>query len=203
MTTIEDKLKLFTSIIYEKIDEENHKLLKDFEIEKYHRTDEIKRTMTQERQEMLLEIDKRAKMKASEIVTAAKISAQQELLSLKERLIEEVKKEIETKFKEFINTYEYKAILFNSIKASLKKLGQGKYIIFLTEQDYQKYCLEIERDVLSQIDCDAIIKKASYQFVGGIIVEDVQGRYRLDNSILTKINDNRAIIGLEVMKNLN
>ena len=203
MTTIEDKLKLFTSIIYEKIDEENHKLLENFELEKQRKVDEVKAIMDKERQEMLLEIDKRAKMKASEIVTAAKISAQQELLSLKERLIEEVKKEIEIKFKEFIETCEYKSILFNSIKVSLKKLGKGSYIIFLAEQDYEKYFLEIEKDILSEINCDVIIKKASYQFIGGIIIEDIHGRYRLDNSILTKINDNRAVIGLEVMKNLN
>ena len=202
MTTVEDKMKLFSKIIYEKIDEENQKEIELFEKEKALKLEELKKYLDSRRASLHSDTLKRAQMKASEILTKEKINTKQEVLSFKEKLINETISSIEEEFVKFIDTIEYKDLLMRIILQCLTGLTPGKYVLYITEKDYQKYSHDIEGLFTKVSHCNVSILQTSSHLIGGFVVEDSAGKYRIDNSFTSKIKDSKAKIGLMVMNKL-
>jgi V/A-type H+/Na+-transporting ATPase subunit E len=202
VTTIEDKIKLFSKIIYEKTQEEKQKEFDKFEIEKGIKLEQKNKLIENKHKEILAEIQKKAQIKASEIVSKEKISTQKQLLNLKETLIEETITELKSLLSDFVCSQEYSELFREQVKYVLLSLDKGKYIFYLTEKDksiHEGEILELAKNIEGlSVKVDIM----NGDILGGVVVEDEGRRFRLDNSFSTKLNDFKQYVGLRVMESI-
>lgn len=103
--------------------------------------------------------------------------------NLKETLISNIEDKVKLEFKDFVNTEEYTAYLFNNIEEVLNKVKSGKCTIFVTENDYQKYSMDIERKYNVSVD------KISNDNIGGCILMNMDNKISIDNTLKTNISE--------------
>ena len=201
MTTIDDKVKLFIKIIYEKIDEENSKFAEDFQKQKEFKLAELNRYIKEEKAKVIADTLKKAEIKASEIVTSEKIKGQQQILKLKQEMVLDLVQQVKFRFKNFIEVEEqqYKRYLLEILEGCVENLVNGEYLIFLTEDDMKKYEQDIE-SIFSNKHIDVSIQASKNDLIGGFIIQQKNGKYRIDYSFLRKIDDNKDLIGLKYIK---
>jgi V/A-type H+/Na+-transporting ATPase subunit E len=202
VTTIEDKIKLFSKIIYEQAQEEKRKEFEKFESERATKIEEKKRIIEKKSKDTITEIQKKARLKASEIVSKEKISAQQQILAVREAFIEETISELKRLLSEFVSSQEYGELLYEQVKSIITTLDRGNYIFYLSQKDkaaYGNHILELLKNIEGLF---VSIEIAKTDIIGGIIIEDEGKRYRLDNSFITKLEYYKHYVGLKVMESL-
>ena len=202
MTTIEDKIKMFSNIVNEKIQGECEKEFQAFENEKGKILNEVKERLEVKEKQALEEVVKRASIRANELLAKEKLEKQRALLSLKKQLFQELLEEVCERVKNYTEGEEYKEYLFNSIRASVAALESGCYVVFVKSEDIEKNSKEI-KDILDTFKGKSFeIRETEKEFIGGIIVEDKECRFRIDNSLNSKLQQLKPYIGEELMERL-
>lgn len=202
MTTIEDKIKSFSKIVNEKIQQEAEKEFKAFEEEKEKILAAEKRKLELREKKVLEEELKRASMKANELLAKEKLEKQQALLSLKKQLFHEILGEVCERLNRYTEGPEYRNYLFNSIRSSVTSLESGNYVVYMKHEDIERYSREIE-EMLSEFQHKSFeLREGENDLIGGVVVEDKNYRFRIDNSINSKLQNYKPYIGAELMERL-
>ncbi|KAJ49321.1 hypothetical protein CTM_23704, partial [Clostridium tetanomorphum DSM 665] len=183
MVTIEDKLKLFSKIVFDKIDEELKSEFVAFQSEKEEilRNEEDK--VNKEREREINAIKKKAEVKKREIISKAKIEKQKDILKLKENMIDSLLEELIMKLKEYTQCEDYKKYLYKEINLALTQFKNDQFILYLNKQDYEKYKEEIKCKILNS---NVSIEETKEDVIGGFILQDKDMKYRIDNTLLNK-----------------
>lgn len=203
LTTIDDKIKLFTKFTYDKIQAE-----KGIELEKIQN---MKEKVIKEEEQKIKKIEdlemkealKKAELKANEILAKAKSENHQKLLNLKEDLIGKVYKDVMNKLMKFTDKEEYKDLLIKIIKSTLEQCEKGEYKMYLTIKDYDKYYKDVEALIKEFKNIKVTIEKARQDIIGGVIIEDSKNKMRIDNSLGVRLKDSIWDIGLKVTENVD
>ena len=124
------------------------------------------------------------------------------MLSLKEKLIKEALENVREKLVEFVCLPEYKSYFISILENTLKGIDSGNYYIIVLKRDYEKFQSEIEVMLNNYSDRNAEIKISEEDFIGGLILKDIQGKFKIDNSIYSKLEESKEIIGVRVMEML-
>lgn len=202
MTTIEDKIKLFSKIVYDRIDEEKNKEFEEFEREKQRVLLEENQKIEKFKKDAANEISKKASIKANETIAKEKLIKQQEILKVKEELIKDAETSLMEKLKEFCNSNEYKNYYFAAINNTLNELPKGNYIMYVSPRDFDRF----EKETYNHINClDNIkleIKKSERDIIGGIIIEELEGRFRMDNSLYAKLVGSKEKLGVRIIESI-
>lgn len=203
MTTIEDKLKLFKDVVFEKVQKEKQKDVEQFEALKADRINSLVEELNLKEKVMISETSKKANSKAQEIIAKEKLSRQHAILNLKEQMLEEIIEALAEKLADYTDTEDYAKVLINSFEEDVKNLQEGDYCVFLTKKDSQKHL-----DSLKKIGCEFKNGKIEFKvsisdIIGGTIIEDATGRMRIDNSLKAKLNDSKEHVGLKVTEGLS
>ena len=201
MTTIEDKVRLFSKIIYDRIKEEKQVELDSFEAERERRLKELQKELEEIRNEELQEAAKKARIKAIERLSKEKIKFQQRELILREEMIKEVTERIKDKVISYTSTIDYEATLMSGIKSTLDKLDKGQYSLYLISNDIDKVQEDITEYSKGQ-NLRIDIKEADKNILGGFILEDFGKKFRIDNSLRNRLHDLKEYIGLEINRSL-
>lgn len=202
MATIDEKLQFFSQLIRDKVKEEKQKDLDAFDAQKEERIKTEKELIEKRKKETIDELSRKVKLKTNEIVAKEKLDRQQRVLKLKESLVEKTMNELSKKLYEFVDTKEYESFLKSLIEAAKKKLEKADYIVYISSKDYNRFAALV-RESLADFSNGAItVKPSDKEMIGGIIVEDSTGRFRMDNSLVTILEDNRDLVGLKVMERL-
>ncbi|MBU3145543.1 V-type ATP synthase subunit E [Clostridium sp. CF012] len=202
MTTIEDKISLFSKIIYDKVNEEKEGRLEAFSLEAEKRINIEKEKIEVLRRNLQREVTKKSNIKANGIVAKERLNKQREILFLKEKLIKEALENVGQKLVEFASLSEYKPYFLSILEKTLKEIGSGEYYIIILKRDYEKFQSEIEEVLKAYNDRDAEIKISERDFIGGIILKDIEGKFKIDNSLYSKLEESKEIIGVRVMEML-
>lgn len=200
MTTIDDKLELFNKLIFEKIYDEKKIEMDKFVLDKEKILEEEKLKNKTIREIEIKEWDKKGKIKSSEIISKERIDISQKKIILKKSILEDLMNSVKDKTKEFTKTLEYKTFLFNLLDGVIGELENKNYIIYLTPEDIKKYGEEIKEKVINKTKSKLIIKESELDIIGGIIIEEEEGNYRINNTLLGKIQDSREYAGLLLTK---
>lgn len=198
MSMMNDKITFFSKIIYEKIDEENRKLSDSFKIEKEKKISELEKELKKKRSRELAEALKEVQFKANEITAKEKLISRQQIIVLRDNLILKTVDNLRCKFLAFTETPEYEDFLLKLVIRTIMSLEGTGYRIYLTENDFKKYGQKIKELAATKLNSDFEIKIVSRPIIGGAIVEEKNGRFMLDNSFSSLIEDNKAKIGFEV-----
>lgn len=202
MTTIEDKIKLFSKIVYDKIDEQKNKDFEEFEKEKEKVLVEEKAKIKNLEKDAISEISKKAIIKANEIIAKEKLIKQQEILQVKEELIKDAESSLMEKLRTFCNTNEYENYYFGVINNTLNEIPKGNYVMYVSSQDFDKYESETYKHINSIGDIKIEIKKTKKDIIGGIIIEELEGRFRVDNSLYSKLLSSREKLGVKIIESI-
>lgn len=203
MTTIEDKLKLFKNVVFEKVQSEKQKDIEQFENAKQERINSLNEEMDLKEKNVLNEIAKKANIKAQEVIAKEKLSRQHEILSLKESMLQEVIDALKVKAKDYTETEAYENNLVSSFENAVCNLPNGDYTVYLTQKDFDKHVDTLKKIGNEFKNGNIEFKSTGSDIIGGTILEDTTGRMRIDNSIMAKLIDNKDLIGLKVTKGLS
>ncbi|MCB2297290.1 V-type ATP synthase subunit E [Clostridium tagluense] len=202
MTTIEDKISLFSKIIYDKVNEEKEGRLKDFRTEAQKRINVEKEKIEELRRCLQRDVAKKSDIKANGIVAKERLKKQREMLFLKEKLIKEALENVGQKLVEFALLPEYKPYFLSILEKTLKEIDSGDYYMIILKRDYEKFKREIGVVLSNYSDRNVEIKISEEDFIGGIILKDIEGKFKIDNSLYSKLEESKEIIGVRVMEML-
>lgn len=198
MTTIEDKIKLFSKIVYDKIKQEKEKDFEAFENEKAETIRKETEALEQRNAAILEETSRRAKLKANEIISAEKMESKQEVLELKQKLINNTMDELRKRMEKFAEGEEYRSFLVNELENTLKSLDAGNYILCFTERDIKRYKNEIESEVMKYSDMNIEIAEHNSAMIGGLLLKSTSGKFRIDSSLAAQIEESRERVGVKI-----
>lgn len=196
MTTIDDKIELFNKLIFEKIYTEKKVEIDKFNKDKEEILKKEKEKHEEKRNVFINDVNKTGLIKKNEIIAKEGIEVQQKLLVLKRELLNETMEALKERIKEFTNTEEYKKFLFQLIEESISMLENKNYILSLTAQDKEKYGDEIKKLLSEKVNGNIELKSSELDILGGIIIEEAEGSYRINNTLLSKVDETREYAGL-------
>jgi V/A-type H+-transporting ATPase subunit E len=200
MTTIEDKISLFSKIIYDKVNEEKEEKLEVFDKEAQEKIN-----MEREKIEVLtrnLEIDvsKKSNIKANTIVAKERLSKQREVLFLKDKLVNDALEDVREKLVEFVSFAEYKPYFIRALKRTFEGIDKGNYYLIVLKKDYARFRGDIEVIRSEYPGRNVEIRISEVDFIGGLMLKDVEGKFKIDNSIYSQLQESKEIIGVRVME---
>ena len=202
MTTIEDKISLFSKIIYEKVNEEKKERLETFNFDSEKKINEEKEKIEELRRSLQREVQKKSIIKANGIVAKERLNMQREVLFLKDNLIRGAIENVREKLVEFVDSAEYKPFFINNLQETLKEIEKGNYYILVMKRDYEKFQYEIGVILSGYSNLHVEIKISEEDFIGGHILKDFEGKFKIDNSISSKLQESKEMIGVRVMEML-
>ena len=200
MTTIEDKLGLFSKIIYDKVNEEKKERLEEFNLEAQKRINVEQERIEELTRKLKLEVLKKANIKANEIVAKERLNKQREVLLLKDHLISDALESVHEKLVNFVNGEEYKAYFIRTLQKTLEEIDKGNYYIIVLKRDYERFQSEIEAMAYEHSNRNIKLNISEEDFIGGVMLKDFQGTFKIDNSILSSLQESKEIIGVRVME---
>jgi V/A-type H+/Na+-transporting ATPase subunit E len=203
VTTIEDKIKLFSRIIYEQVQEEEKQKFYSFDAEKALWLEEKKRSLEQKYGKSLAETRKKAEIKANELLSREKTAFRKDILAVKDALVEETVSAVKGLLAAFTGSEEYREFLFAQVKSIVYSLEKGSYIMYLNIKDKERLGDEILRSLEGINGISVRLEAAAQDVIGGIILEDEEHSFRLDSSLSTKLQEYKQHIGIAVMEALN
>lgn len=205
MTTIEGKLKLFTKIVFDKVEKEAQDNLTRFN-ERLEQEYEQQRAAAEKLySDMVNGARKKAELKKTQVVSKAKIDAQQIILRKKKELLNKTISDIGSLALEYTNTQEYLGFLERCIKDALIQMEGCKHLIFYFSKRDLDERYEMVSEVISANIGQGIefsIQATQGNIIGGCICQDKDGLRRIDNSMASMLEDNRAMVGKALMDNL-
>lgn len=202
MTTIEDKLKLFTKIVFNQIDEQFEKQEEKIQSEINEMLSKENEKIENYKEKTIRDIEKKATLKQREKISKVKMDTQRRLLNIKEEIIREAMEEVKEAIKEYSSTEEYGSYLLSEIKNLKRYEIPESFILYLSEEDIEKYKEDIEEE-LQNISQSFNIKPSKVPIIGGFILEDEDKKFRIDDSLIYKIYKLKEVVGAKVMEELN
>lgn len=207
-TTIDDKISLFTKVIFEKLEneygEKKQRLIERYEAEKSAVEAKLKKKL----EERISEASRDANVKKDHMVSKAKAEAHFEVLRKREELLERLYDEIREKIRHFLDTPEYLEFLKDALIRVTSRFPRDEKVYYiLTPDDFRKHEQEI-RSFLQSLkpegEFEVVIGDSG--MLGGVIARSQTGRIEVDLSFETLLRENRARlvqllfsqIGLEV-----
>lgn len=202
MTTIEDKISLFSKIIYDKVNEEKEAKLREFNEQYEKLINEEKVRIEELRKNLKRDVIKKSNIKANELVAKEKLNKQREVLALKDNLVQVTLDEISKKLLSYVETKEYREFFIKSLEKTLNEVEDGNYYIVVMQQDEDRFKNDIDGIRKKNPNKKITIELSSEDFIGGIILRDVNGTFKVDNTLKSKLYGSREAIGIKVMEML-
>lgn len=201
MITIEEKLNIFSKLVFEKEQNKSDEKLDDM----YKRNEEItqqhKKELENKAQEIIKRKIKEGERKKNEIISKANIEVRNKLLNKKQELLKDMIEEMENRARKFINTKEYESYQISNLMDAFSALDlNGKIQIYLTVKDMDIFSEKIKKIVLNQGFQKQNIELTSTNkdIIGGAIIVDHEKGIRVDTTLKTLIEDNKDYIGRKV-----
>jgi vacuolar-type H+-ATPase subunit E/Vma4 len=194
-----DKLNFFRKVIYERIDKEVEKSQILFEQEKLQKLEEFNKYSNERKVNEIGEAKEKFNFKTMELITKAKHGSKQQILSFKETLIDNMISSLKNKFEEFAESEGYKDFFMDLINKTLQFIEEQSAVIYITKKDFDRYGFEVDKLLKGK---NITVGLTDKPIIGGIIIEDEDKNFRIDNSILCVIEVNKDYISLMLLEAL-
>ena len=189
-------MEKISAAILDKVRAEAQDIIKEAEEKAGERVEKAKRQREAKLEEEKNRLIERAEGEASRILAQASIRARQELLARKTEVIDEIVKRV----KEVLagqSGDEHSPL--NLIKEAIDTLGVDKVRVYVSPKDLAtvKKLIKEDKKLGSKI---TEIKESDLS--GGVMVEDIKGKIRIDNSYDTRLETLLPQILPEISKEL-
>lgn len=195
MITIEEKIKLFTKIVYDRVEKENRLTIDKFNEEFLGLLEDKKREFVLASDESYKRSKREIEKESSQILSKARVEAKKIILAEEKNLIDKTIKALYEYGLEYTKSKEYEEYFKRLLSSAVNELKNAEEItLSITKEDRDKF--------------DAVIKnslegiKTEYEIddsiIGGLVVLDTQRHIRIDMSLASKIMGSRDIIGQKI-----
>lgn len=199
MITIEEKLNLFTKLIYDKIEKENESLLKKFNLEYGNLLDDKKKEFEKQAEQLRKENEKNIEKQKLQIISKAKIEEKKILLEKRKEIFDEVLEELMAYCDDFTEKNEYKDMLLNDLKKVFKDIENiNNFELTITSKDYNRF----KEDILNMFSGFNIEISEDDSIIGGFIITDKEKNIRIDMSMKNRILNSKELIGEKLFEAL-
>lgn len=192
MITIEEKLNLFTKLIYDRIEKENENLLKKFNLEYGNLIAQKKEEFEKEAKQLREESEKNIMKQKLQIISKAKVEEKKIMLEKRKEIFDELIKNVMEYCIKFTDSDEYKNMFLRDFKEALKELKDAKNIeVILTSKDIGRF----KQDILKICGDKKVEFLLDDNITGGFIINYKEGNMRIDMSMVSRVINSRELIG--------
>lgn len=198
MINIQDKVKLFSKIVYDKVQKENQDIVDQYN-EKYgDLLNQKKQEYQQEAENIEKQSLKNIQAEETKILSKARMESKDMLLKKRQQLFDKTVDELVEYAKSYINDdIAYPVMLENKILEIVKKIENLDHVEFyMTTLDMNR--LKVKLTKLDEF------KNACFNIddsiIGGFIVIDKDKNIKIDESILSMIDESKEIIGQKLFE---
>ncbi len=174
-------MEKISEAILDKVRADARDIVKEAEEKARERIEGAKKQQEAKLEEEENKLIEKAKEEAARILAQASITARQELLLARTRIIDEIISRVK-KTLSGISSDESSPL--NLIKEAINALDVDKARIYVSPKDVSMVRKLVARDKKL---ADRIIEIREFDGTGGIIVEDIDGKTRIDNSYDTRL----------------
>jgi V/A-type H+-transporting ATPase subunit E len=204
MTTVDDKLKLFAKIVFEKVEKESAEKVADSTKNHDQLLEIEKQNIMKEADNLIRQTKKKAEDKRKQIISKANIERQHTLLKKRKEIFDRTVEDIKGLAVSFTGQNDYLAFLEKCIKNALSQMDAKNADVLVTKLDAGRYHNEISVFLgkYKKQDMTVNIHETDEEILGGCILEDIHKTIRIDCSMASIIDDNKVLIGNMLMDNL-
>lgn len=192
MITIEEKLNLFTRIIYDKVEKQNADAISKFNQECGSLIQQKTEEFTKQAELIEKQIEKETEKEKLQILSKARIEGKKLVVDKKDEIVEDAVKSVLERAKDFTETEQYGEMLLQDIKSALMEMMDSTTInMYITEKDSNRYNDKIKEIFNSRdlkITCDDSL-------IGGFVLIDTEKNIKIDMSFTDRVNSSRNLIG--------
>jgi V/A-type H+/Na+-transporting ATPase subunit E len=197
--TIEDKIELFSKVIYGSIEEQSSKKRESLTDAHKKELDEICKEIEGRKVEIVEAAIAKAEREKVKLIAKANNQHQHILLDKNQQAIQNVMERLQEFASAFTETQDYKGYMKRNIESIIMTLDKSKQITF--------YCMEKDLQLVGQILEELIdansqikyeIKKTTYNIIGGIIAEDMVNLMQLDLTLKTLLDEYKDPVGAAI-----
>lgn len=192
MIYLENKLDLFKKIVYDKRRVANEKKLLEAKahIDKVYEKKQSE--FSKSAQEFIKRREQMAKTRRFEMLSKAMEEQRIDRLRKDEELLDELLKDLSKKIVSFQKTEDYMAFIKGKYEQTLAYLQPGEYVLYVLPKDEPRMNWE---EIAQEHKISVELDDLAYDTLGGFIIEDKKGTYRIDMTFFNKIEECRYDIG--------
>lgn len=197
MVTIEEKLSLFSKLVYQDILNESEERIKAIEEKNAVLIEEYRREFIEKSESITQNMERKISQKKNEMFSKVNMEEKQRLLSKKHELFEVLLEDQKRKAQDFISTDGYILFFKKNFEAIINELDSINGIqIEILEHDRKRFHNFIEKTILDKgIPMEEIsYHEGSKAMIGGIIVSNKEGTIRYNASISSLLEDKKPYI---------
>lgn len=198
--TIEDKVELFSKMIFGSIEEKSSQMKERLGETHKKELEELSKDVEKRKEEFVQAAIKRAERERVKLIAKTKNEQQHVLLNKKQQAIQKVMERLQEFARNFTDTEAYKDYMKKSIESIIITLDKSKQItFFVMEKDFQLVGQILEQKLVNtdnQIKYD--IKKTTNNIIGGIIAEDMLNPMQLDLTLTALIDEYKETVGAAI-----
>lgn len=214
MVTIEQKMILFSRLIYQLMNAEFKEVLKNLEADYNDRLEKNKRDIDSEVKKIINNAHKKRDLEVSKIHSTLRINEKKEYMLIREKYYNKFMDRLKAYIYEFVKSDGYKSYLLGLINGiGLKEEAMSNPVtpacgnncmginikdisLYMTSKDYDLYSdlLSAELKKFGYEDGGYKIAVSKDNIIGGFIIEDNIDKFRIDLSIKSLLDDNKEYI---------
>lgn len=198
-TSIEQKIETFKNSFDEEFTKEKEESLKNLKEIKDKRIAKTEFEVKQFVEDSLKDTEKKAMRKKQEAVYKEVSATRSMLVDIEEEYINKILEDVKKNVNMFTDTKDYEDIIFSAIKEYIQKNNTTSISVILNNKDYSKFKNRIEEEISKEIK----VVKSNIEFIGGIIFEDNERKFKIDNTIDRRFYDIKEFIGSKVVELVN
>lgn len=196
MITIDEKINLFTKIVYDLVEKENRLTIEKYNKEFGSLIEEKRQEFIREAQEILSKRKKNLEKEKLQIISKARIQQKKILLEKRKELLERMIIEVENVSREFVKSQKYKDMFIKELKCAFNEVrGSNEFTICLTDEDAKDF----ERDIIDIFSGKKVSVLRDNGIIGGFILTDRDKNIKFDLSFYSRISNSRNLIGEKLL----
>ncbi|SHE72763.1 V-type ATP synthase subunit E [Clostridium fallax] len=202
MTTIDDKINLFSKMIYDKVNGEKEEQLKKVNEEKEKLIKKEEERIKKLKSDYIKEFTKKANIKENQIISKEKLEMRKEILALRESFINEIIDEAREELVKFTRSDDYENYLISNLEKELSHLEKGRYTIILSKNDEERFEERIKR-ITNSLKDRLVSIKIDNKIIGGFSIVNDDKHFKIDESLQRKLNEKRDFVGIKIIEALS
>jgi V/A-type H+-transporting ATPase subunit E len=197
VVTIEQKIILFSRLIYQLMNSNFKEVLQNLESEQEKRFEDNKHDIDLQVKKIISNAHKKRDLEVSKVQGTFKINEKREHMLEKEKFFDKFMVKLDAYIEKFVNGESYKDYLLKLINGIGLKDSEIKSLsLYLTKDDYSKYSDLLSKEIknLGYKEDNYKIDISNYNIIGGIVIEDNINKFKVDLSIKSLLEDNKDYI---------
>ena len=197
---LKNKVETFSESICNKINEEYEERVKLLADELNSKTNDLIRVYEEKKAKIIEETEKAFIAKKTSVIAKEEIDTNREVLKLQQKFADDVMLELNKKVKDYTNSDEYAITLPKTVANYFNVLEPGEYIVYLTNKDLNRLKTDILNNLSNEQKNKVTFDTPKIDILGGFIIENKQKTFRVDNSLISIVESEKELIGLEISK---